>query len=63
MSYDNYDDGLTDEDYADFAADDWRHRQEEAGGTLCPECGGSGLSPYDDDGGCPHCFGGHTEPY
>jgi len=26
---------------------------------VCPDCGGSGLSPYPEDGGsCPHCFDG-----
>ena len=33
---------------------------EERTHTICSDCGGSGLSPYPDDGGsCPHCFGGY----
>ena len=29
---------------------------------LCPDCHGTALSPYPDDGGsCPHCFGGYVK--
>jgi hypothetical protein len=29
---------------------------------LCPDCGGSALSPYPEDGGsCPHCFNGYLQ--
>jgi hypothetical protein len=26
---------------------------------VCPHCNGTALSPYDDGGSCPHCFGGY----
>jgi hypothetical protein len=28
---------------------------------VCPDCHGTALSPYPDDGGCcPHCWGGYV---
>lgn len=35
--------------------DDWDDDIDD----VCPDCNGTALSPYPDDGGsCPHCFGG-----
>jgi len=41
-----------------FPEDDDDNNYDELD-DICPDCNGTGLSPYPDDGGsCPHCFGG-----
>jgi hypothetical protein len=35
---------------------------QERRNRVCPDCGGSGLSPYAGDGGsCPHCILGYVD--
>jgi predicted amidophosphoribosyltransferase len=39
---------------------DCRGRTDDAPSQrICDACGGTALSPYDDGGSCPHCWGGY----